>query len=123
MDLLTACRDPRLFAPWFKDPATWASWQVFLRALFGLPIEGEEELATFTRCTGRAAPPTEQASEAWLVCGRRSGKSRMLALMAVYLSCFKDWRQHLAAGERATVMLIASTASRRASSRSTSWRC
>ena len=23
MDLLTACRDPNLFAPWFRDPGTW----------------------------------------------------------------------------------------------------
>ena len=56
MDLLTAVADPNLFAPWFKDPATWRSWFIFLRALFGQPIEDPEDLAVYTRCTGRAAP-------------------------------------------------------------------
>ena len=37
-----------------------------------------DELALFTRCTGRASAPAEVASEAWLVCGRRSGKSFVL---------------------------------------------
>ena len=43
----------------------------------------------------------------WLVVGRRGGKSFMLALIAVYLACFRDWRPNLAPGERATVMVIA----------------
>ena len=64
MDLLTACGDERLFAPWFKDRATWRSWFVFIAALFGLPIEDAEERALVTRCIGRVAPPSEPASEA-----------------------------------------------------------
>ena len=107
MDLLAACADPNLFAPWFRDPATWRSWSTFLRALFALPIEDPDDLALFTRCTGRVAAPAEPAREAWLVCGRRSGKSFMLALIAVYLACFKDWRQYLSPGEHATIMIIA----------------
>jgi hypothetical protein len=43
MDLLTACQDENLFKAWFKDPATWSSWFVFLRALFALPIEADED--------------------------------------------------------------------------------
>jgi hypothetical protein len=39
MDLITACRDGRLFAPWFKDPVTWQSWFTFIRALFALPMD------------------------------------------------------------------------------------
>jgi hypothetical protein len=107
MDLLTACRDPNLFAPWFRDRGTWAAWWVFLRALFGLGFETDEELQLYTRATGRTLAPTEPASEGWLVCGRRSGKSFMMALLAVYLATFKDWRQYLAPGEHATVMVIA----------------
>jgi hypothetical protein len=41
------------------------------------------------------------------VCGRRSGKSRILGLIAVYLATFIDWRPYLAPGERATVMVLA----------------
>jgi hypothetical protein len=106
VDLLTACFDKNLFAPWFRDPATWRSWFVFLRAVFGQPIEADEDLELFTRCTGRAVSPSEPAAEAWLICGRRSGKSFMMALLAVYLATFRDWRPYLAPGEHATVMVI-----------------
>src|ERR1700683_87353 len=104
--ILDAMRDPHLFAPWFKDEATWRSWQAFLAALFALP-GAPEQLAVYQRCTGRTEWPTAPASEGWLVCGRRSGKSFTLALIAVYLACFRDWRGHLAPGERATIMVIA----------------
>jgi hypothetical protein len=107
MDLLSACRDPNLFQPWFKDEATWSAWFTFVRALFGQPIDGDEQLEIFTRCTGRAKAPEEPATEAWLACGRRSGKSFMLALIAVWLATFKDWRPYLAPGEVATVMIVA----------------
>jgi phage terminase large subunit-like protein len=47
------------------------------------------------------------APEGWLVCGRRAGKSFTLALIAVFLACFRNWQPYLAPGERATVMVIA----------------
>lgn len=47
------------------------------------------------------------ATEGWLVCGRRAGKSFVLALCAVFLATFKDYRPYLAPGERATIMVIA----------------
>ena len=58
-------------------------------------------------CTGREAAPTAQAREVWTIVGRRGGKSRIAALLAVYLSCFRDYRAVLAPGERGTLMLIA----------------
>ena len=105
--LLDAIDDPQLFAPWFKDRATWAAWFVFLRCLFGLPLTSSE-LALFRECTGRTEPPTAPASEGWLICGRRSGKSFMLALCAVFISAFHQYRQYLAPGERGVVLVIAS---------------
>jgi hypothetical protein len=104
--ILHAIDDPQLFAPWFKDCATWASWFTFLRALFALPL-ADHEMALFRECTGRSEPPTSPATEGWLICGRRSGKSFMLALVAVYLAAFHQYRQYLASGERGTVMVIA----------------
>jgi hypothetical protein len=105
--LLDAVDDPLLFQPWFKDRATWAAWFVFLRALFGLTL-APHQLALFTECTGRTEPPTAPASEGWLICGRRAGKSFMLALVAVYLAAFHQYRQYLAPGERGVVLVIAS---------------
>jgi terminase large subunit-like protein len=106
MDIIRAISDPKVFAGQFRDPTTWAAWRAFLCALFALPMTADE-LELYRRCTGRAAAPAAAFVEAWLVCGRRAGKSFMLALIAVYLASFKDWRPYLGPGERATVMIIA----------------
>src|SRR5262249_10333393 len=85
---------------------TWAAWRAFLAALFALRIS-DDQLAIYRECTGRENPPTTVAREAWLVCGRRAGKSFILALTAVFLACFYDYRQHLIPGERGTIVIIA----------------
>jgi hypothetical protein len=104
--IIEAIEDPKLWAPWFKDPATWQSWFAFLKALFGLKMT-DADLAIFRACTGRDHPPENGANESWLVCGRRSGKSLMLALVAVYLAMSRDWTPYLQPGERGCVMVIA----------------
>ena len=104
--ILDAMADPQLFGPWFRDPATWAPWRAFLAALFCLEMDrGGRRI--YRRCTGRARPPRAPIHEAWIVAGRRGGKSFVLALCAVFLACFRDWRSHLIPGERAVVMVIA----------------
>jgi hypothetical protein len=51
--------------------------------------------------------PTTAAREAWVIVGRRGGKSRIAALVAVYLACFRDYRGVLAPGEVGTLAVIA----------------
>jgi hypothetical protein len=104
--ILQAMADPHLFKPWFRDPATWGAWRGFLCALFALPMS-DAEREIFTACTGRTEAPAAPATEGWLVCGRRSGKSFTLALVAVFLGCFHDYRQFLSPGERGTILIIA----------------
>ena len=58
-------------------------------------------------CTGRQHLLDAPAQEAWVVVGRRGGKSRVAALAAVFLACFRDYAAVLAPGERGTIMLIA----------------
>ena len=106
MNILQAIADRQVFGPAFRDKDTWESWMVFLTALFGLEIDAQAQ-RIFTECTHRADTPTQQAQESWLICGRRAGKSFMLALVAVFLGCFKDWRPYLGIGERATIMIVA----------------
>jgi hypothetical protein len=106
LSIIDACLDPDLFAPWFREIETWAAWFCFLKALFGLALD-EGELALFQDCTGRAAPSPNGYLEASLICGRRGGKSLILALIAAYLACFRDYRPYLTGGERGTIMVIA----------------
>jgi hypothetical protein len=109
MTLLEAMADANLFAPWFRNPATWSAWRAFIAALFALPMT-PQQLAIYQHCTGRTAPPAVPATEGWLNCGRRSGKSFILAICAVYLAAFHDYRRYLAPGERATVLILATNA-------------
>ena len=96
--------DPNLFGDRFQGPS-WKNWRVFLKAPFGLGLDAEES-KVFQKFTERKVQP-QQVSEAWLVVGRRGGNSLISALVAVYLSCFRDYGECLAPGERATVMVIA----------------
>lgn len=106
MNILQAIKDPKLFGHWFRQPETWAAWRVFLAALFGLPMD-EAERSIFHQLTGRIEPPSAQAREAWLVVGRRGGKSFIVALVAVFLACFRSYDEYLSPGERGTVMVLA----------------
>jgi len=105
LTILDVMRDPKLFGPWFTG-ASWQAWEVVLSAIFGLALSSSQ-LALYSRLTGRQQPPGEAAREAWLVMGRRAGKSRIAALTAVFLGCFRDYSRILAPGERGTVMVIA----------------
>src|SRR5262249_43770220 len=91
--------------PEFMKPSLNA-WRALIWAVFGLPLEADAR-ALFETHTGRTEQPTHQAREAWLVIGRRGGKSRIASLLAVFLACVRDYRGLLAPGERGIVMLIA----------------
>jgi hypothetical protein len=106
MTLAEALRDPNLFAKFFRDKS-WKSWHVFLRALFAEPIGASDDLAIYQSCTGRSAWPSLVSGETALIVGRRGGKSRTLALIAVYLATMRDYSPHLAPGEVATIAVLA----------------
>ena len=106
LSILDALEDPKLFGPFFQPAAPWSAWRSFLGALFGLPLEGDA-LEAFRTHTERETAPKDSFREAWVVAGRRGGKSRVAALVAVYLATFHDYRSVLAPGERGTIMVIA----------------
>jgi hypothetical protein len=105
LTILDAIKDAKLFAPWFRK-RTFENWFVFLAALFGLPLT-PQQLAVYQQCTGRSTWSTTPFNEVWLCIGRRGGKSFILALIAVFLACFREYRQYLAPGERGTIVIIA----------------
>jgi hypothetical protein len=106
MNLLEAMDEEALFAPWFRGGDTWLAWRSLIAALFGLPMT-PAMLDVFKECTGRSVAPTVASEEGWLVTGRRGGKSRVMALIAVFLACFRSYSAYLAPGERATILVLA----------------
>src|SRR5690554_4278698 len=100
MTILDAMRDRALFGAWFAGES-WRAWLAFLAAVFALPLD-EEMLARYQRHTGRTQPPELPVKEAWVVAGRRAGKSRIAALVAVYLATLRDYSAVLAPGEVGT---------------------
>lgn len=106
MDIKEAIARQDIFGSAIKDIRTFEAWLTFLSALFGLPMS-DSEAEIFRACTGRATLPSQPFTESWLICGRRAGKSFMMALIAVFLATFRDYRGFLGIGERATVMIVA----------------
>jgi hypothetical protein len=106
LSIVQAVQDEHIFRPLFKDPKTWHAWEVYLRALFGLPITGKADRALFKECTGSDMAP-QGIRESYVIAGRRSGKSFTSALIAAYLACFKDWKAYLSPGERGWIFIIA----------------
>ena len=105
LTILDTTQDPALFGPWFQGKS-WDAWKAFLAVLFALPIH-KAGVGIYRQHTRRASVPELPTKEAWLVVGRRGGKSRIAALVAVFLACFRDYRAILAPGEKGTVMVIA----------------
>ena len=107
LTVLDAMQDLELFGP-LVGGDSWASWRRCAAAIFGLTTGMTATDRRFIeRCLGRRPPP-RPAREAWLIIGRRGGKSRFAALVAVFLACVRDYTSVLALGERGVLMVIAS---------------
>lgn len=106
LSITDALDSPHLLGAAIRDPESWRPWRAFLAAAFGLLMD-DDAAAIYRACTGRSDLPAQPFQFAWLVCGRRSGKSFAMAIIAVFLACFRNWRQFLSPGERAIVLLVA----------------
>ena len=84
--------------------STWDPWRAVLKAAFALELS-EAERATVTELTKREVLPTAPVRELWLFIGRRSGKSIIAALQAVWATCCRSYR--LAVGEVGIFMVLA----------------
>jgi hypothetical protein len=83
---------------------SWRAWCSLIGGAFGCPLPADMA-ATFRNLTARD-PLVGPARELWLAVGRRGGKNRAAAAVAVYLALFKKWT--LAPGEVGTVLVLAS---------------
>jgi hypothetical protein len=82
---------------------TWSVWTAVLKAAFALALT-DDERAVVTQLTQRHTLPSS-VRELWLLLGRRSGKSIIAALLAVWATCCRSYR--LAPGEVGIFMIVA----------------
>jgi hypothetical protein len=101
MNIADVMTDQALFGREFGGDS-WALWRALLGGFYG--VEGIDADA-FRSLTLRE--PGGPWDELWLAIGRRGGKSRSAALIAVFEAAFRDHRARLATGEVATVMVLA----------------
>ena len=78
-----ALADRNLLGAALGDIGSWRTWLAILKAAFAEPLT-DEERALFALVAGDRAPPSRRVRELWAgPIGRRSGKSRMAAAVAV----------------------------------------
>jgi hypothetical protein len=99
-----ALADHRMLGAALGDIGTWRTWLAVLKAAFAVPLGGPES-AVFAAVAGSRTVPQQRVRELWAVAGRRSGKSRMAAAVAIYLALFLKHR--LAHGERGMCLVLA----------------
>jgi hypothetical protein len=85
---------------------SWLPWRSIMLASLGEELNTDER-ASFQKLTGRPAESGERVEELWTIAGRRGGKTRAAATLAVYLAALCDHRKHLAIGERGIVLFLA----------------
>lgn len=114
MNIIDAIKDENLFRPFLgEDLNSWKPWLTALRAMYGLPITASRSKSLVRQCTGRDAStmPAEGFDTALFLTGRRSGKSRIAAVMGAYEAAIAGHEKKLAKGERGIVPIIAPTKS------------
>jgi hypothetical protein len=111
MNILQAMTDRKLFAKTFdrkglfKKSDTWVVWKAFLACLFALPMD-EAMREFYFKHTARTDAPATQFREAYVVASRRSGKSLIAALIAVFLACLRNYEDVLSPGETGVLMVL-----------------
>ena len=85
--IVDALRDPQVFGalPAFNDLRSWSRWMIFLRALYGQPLN-RDEVSIFRHHTGRSryAPPPGGYQTSAAIVGRQSGKTHIAGTIAAY---------------------------------------
>jgi hypothetical protein len=117
--IIQAIEDGNLFRAYLAgtadgDLSSWAAWQAFLKTVYGLRLSSAEH-EVVRACTGRDPDRLRQAAgkdgfaECLCLCGRRSGKSKVIALVAAFDAVLGGKDRKLSAGETGLVCVVSPT--------------
>src|SRR5690242_2900594 len=110
MNILQAIQDKNLLRPFLGSPTTWQEWFAALKAIYGLKVQ-DAERPIIQECTGRNPDllPQSGFDTVLFLTGRRSGKSRMAAVIAAFEAVLAGHETKLARGETGVVAVISPT--------------
>lgn len=112
MNIVEAIADERLFRPYLGEQLdSWKPWGIALRCLYGLPVKSGKGAELVRECTGRDAAelPADGFQTALFLVGRRSGKSRIAAVIGAFEALFGGHEARLATGETGIIPIISPT--------------
>jgi len=114
MNIIEAISDRKLFRDYLQGKAdnlnSWSRWGVILRLIYGLPVS--EKWESFVReVTGRdlSSFSRREFNTSLILTGRRSGKSKISALVAAFEASFSGKEDLLSKGELGLVSVISPT--------------
>jgi hypothetical protein len=87
---------------------SWRPWRTILVASMGEELTPDER-AVFAKLTGRDRESLEMIETLLVVAGRRSGKTKAMATLSIYLSTLCSWEDNLSLGERGLALFMAPT--------------
>lgn len=115
MNILQAIEDPQLFRSYVTGEPdgkldSWQHWLTFLRVLYGLRVPKSQH-DVVRHCTGRdpAKLSPDGYSECLVLAGRRSGKSKVIALVGAAEAVLSGREQGLSRGEIPMVAILSPT--------------
>jgi len=116
MNILQFCHEKALDAV-FRKRETWFNWFVLLGAIYAVPIAQvarllhrteNDVLAAYQHFTTRHEWPSQPSTEAWILSGRKSGKSRIVSVVIAFEMLVRlDWQKRLTPGERCVFPVVA----------------
>ena len=112
--IIEAIKDGNLFKAFLGDDlSTWQPWLTALRVLYGLPINSSTSRSLIRHCTNRQTSllPGDGFNTALFLTGRRSGKSRIAAVVGAFEAVLAGHEKKLAKGEKGLVPIICPTKS------------
>jgi len=112
MKILQAINDEKLFRPFLgNELRSWQNWSTALRCLYGLLVLGQNSRAVVAECTGRDVDqlPEDGFDTALFLTGRRSGKSRIAAIIGAFEAVLAGHEKKLSKGEKGVVPIMAPT--------------
>ena len=100
-----------MFRPYFGGSLeSWSGWEAFLKVVYPLmDSTTREERDLIRKCTGRKRVRHLVDGFSTVLCltGRRSGKSRVAALVGAYEAALAGHEKHLSPGEQGLVVVVA----------------